>query len=367
MRFALLLLCLIAGFAHGQEIDPRVHLETAMHVQGEDPSYAIELYSEVLELSTDDADRYVAALNRGALILDSEEPDLVLAADSLRIAGRYAVDAEQRRGAMFSLGLALHRGVDSSGQLMMDPEQIGKMIEQLRVVERAFLSAARADIAHMESKRNVERLRVQIQQLEDMKEQIEQQQQDQQQQGEDGEQSGGEGEQQDMADQLQDLADQQREQAQQSESASQGDQNDQQQRSEQQEELSEQTEQANEQVEQSQDTDQETQQDLQDAMDAQQEAEEALERGDNETAAEKQQEAADALERAAQRVRESQQEQESEQQQGQQPGQPQEDVGEDGEPIDELAQQLLDKERDERERRQVYRATGRPVRVKEDW
>ncbi len=359
----LISMCMFAGIAAAQEIDPRVHLETAVHVQDQDPAYAIELYSEVLELSDVDADRYVAALNRGALILQQDDPDLTLATDSLRLAGRHASDALQRRDAMFTLGLALHKGVDSSGQLMMDPEQIGGMIEQLRIVERAFLEAARSDSSHVESKKNVERLRIQIQQLEDMKEQIEQQQeQQQQQQGEDGEQGGGEG-QQDMADRLQDLADQQREQAQQSESAGQGEQSDQQQRQEQQEELSEQTQQANE------DAGDETQQDMQDAMDAQRQAEEALERGDNETAAQKQQEAADALERAAQRARESQQEQESEQQenqQGQQGGQPQDEIGEQ-EPIDELAQRLLDKEREERERRQVYRATGQPVRVKEDW
>ena len=363
-----LLMCV--GVAGAQDSQPSLNLETAINVQGTDPVHAIELYNEVVEQSVVDNERNIAAFNRGVLLMDAE--DLGAAEEAFRLAGRYATTAEQRRDAMFNLGHALNSGVDSSGQLMMDPEKIGEMIEALGGVERAFLDASRADRGHIESKRNVERIRRQIQELQNMKDQIEEQQEsEEQQEGEDGEKSeGGEdgqgGEQGGMADELQDLADQQREQAQESESAAQNQpQSEQQERSDEQKELSDETEDAKEQMEES-GADQETMDDLKKAMDAQQEAKEALDKGDNETAAQKQQEAADALERAAERVREAQQEQESEQE-GQQ-GQPQDQPGEGEEPeIDEVAQQLLDKERRERERRQAYRATGRPVKVEEDW
>ena len=42
-------------------------------------------------------------------------------------------------------------------------------------------------------------------------------------------------------------------------------------------------------------------------------------------------------------------------------------VEQDGEKISEIAEQLLDKERREREARNAYRSTGRPVPVERDW
>jgi len=50
-----------------------------------------------------------------------------------------------------------------------------------------------------------------------------------------------------------------------------------------------------------------------------------------------------------------------------QEGTPEEDSDEEGDEISEIAKELLDKERRERERRQAYRATGRPTKVEKDW
>lgn len=382
----MILLCICAGISAAQDqsgnseqpLAPEVTLRAAINVQDEDPAYAIELYSEVVNMSLGGEGQALAAYNRGVLQMGRDELDQ--AAESFRIAGESGIDSNLRRDSMFNLGHALMRGVEDGGkdlmaQMAMDPEMIGELLGKLGTAERAFLDSARIDPGHLESKKNLERVRLKIRELEQLKEQIEQQQQEQQdQENQDGEE-GEDGEQQDMADQLQDLADQQREQAQESESAAQQNQDpNQQERSEEQEDLSEQTEQAQQQMENSegqdqeqQDAQQQAQQDIEQARQAQEAAEEALERGDNQTASEKQQEAADALDRAAQRIRESQQQEEPQEGEGQ-ASQPQEQGDPSQEPeIDEVAQQLLDKERDERERRQAYRATGQPVRVEEDW
>ena len=365
MKLALIVI-VIASTAIGQDQQPSLSLDTALNIQESDPSYAIELYHEVIEQSHLDSDRSLAAFNRGVLLLGQDEPGE--AAESFRLAGSTATSMPQRRDAIFNLGHSIMSGIDMSGQMSMDPEKIGETIDQLRGAERAFLDSSRADASHSASKKNLERVRMQIRDLQNMKEQIEEQQsQDQEnQQGE-----GQDGEPQDMAKELQDLADQQREQAQESETAPQNEQqSEQQQRSEDQENLSDQTQQAQESMKNAQDAkdQQETLDDIQEAIKAQQEAQEALENGDNEKAAQKQQEAADALDRAAQRIRESQEESESQKEGNGQSGQPQDQTDDPEEQeIDEVAQQLLDKERDERKRRQAYRATGRPVKVEKDW
>ncbi|MFK7758515.1 MAG: DUF4175 family protein [Phycisphaerales bacterium] len=388
-----------SGGIHAQEIvadedsgtEVRIDLQTALNLQESDPVYASELYQRVIdqrstaqtELTEDeqrsvDRELRVAAFNLGVLQLRSSL--FGEAADSFRLAGQHGVNRTDRRDAMYNLGHALNGSIGMDGQIEMDPAKLGETIEKLRQVERAFLDASHADPDFVEAKKNVERIRKQIQQLEDMKEQIEQQQEQDseqsEQQGEEGESSDGQGNPGERpSDQLQELADQQREQAQESEAAQENQSElSQEERSEAQEDLSEETQELSEQLEQAleeaePDAAESTQSALEDAMEAQEEAQEALERGDSATAAEKQQEAADALDRAAQEMRASeeqqeQSEQESEQNaQGQAPQQPGE-----GEPeINEIARQLLDKERQERERRQVYRATGRPVQVEEDW
>lgn len=380
-------MCIASGLVSAQDRSgdqehapsPEVTLRAAMNVQDEDPAYAINLYSDVVDMNLGGEGHALAAYNRGVLLMDQDQLDQ--AAESFRTAGEYGIETNLRRNSMFNLGHVMMRGIDDSGedlmaQMAMDPEMIEELLGKLGIAERAFLDSARIDQGHIASKKNLERVRLKIRALEDLKEQIEQQQQQEQQdqQNQDGEQ-GEDGEQQDMADQLQDLADQQREQAQESESAAEQNQDqDQQERSEEQEDLSEQTEQAQQQMEnaggqdqEQQDAQQQAQQDIEQARQAQQEAEEALDRGDNQTASEKQQEAADALDRAAERIRESQQQQEPQEGEGQS-GQPQEQGDPDQEPeINEIAQELLDKEREERERRQAYRATGQPVRVEEDW
>lgn len=369
---------LLSTLALGQETKLPLSLDTAINVQATDPQYAIELYAEVVEQSTLESDRSLAAFNRGVLLLESDEPNL--AQESFRVAARSAGTVIQRRDALFNLGHAIMNGIDMSDQMQMDPEKIGEMIDQLRGAEHAFLKAARVDSSYIASGKNLQRVRMQIQDLLNMKEQIEQQQsqeqesQNEQSEDQDGQQGEGQGqddEQKDMAKELQDLADQQREQAQDSEAASENEpQGDQQQRSDDQEQLHEQTEQAQDALENAQEAkdQQETLQDLQEAMKSQQEAQDALDEGDTEKAAQKQQKAADALDRAAQRMRESQESPEDQEGGQGQSGQPQDQPEAEDEPeIDEIAQKLLDKERDERQRRQAYRATGRPVKVEKDW
>ncbi len=331
----------------------------------------------------------VAQYNLGTTLIDlaQEEPErLDEAIKFFRDADRTALASQIKSKARFNLGHAYYQIAQrvsddatqsSPGDLERMVESLKGKIEHLKDAAGAFRSVMEVDPSNTHAPGNVERVRREIKELQDQIEALEQmieQQKEQQRQEQQ--------QRQEIADQLSELAQEQQAQAEATASSPPENAQEQEQQSQAQQELSNKTDIANEEVSQQQGAE-EALEKLKEAQDAQQRAQEAIEAGDQEQAAKEQEKAAQALQEAAQQMQEladqgnekNKQGDESEQgkqgEQGEdeeQEGNPEDQADEgQGDEISEIAKELLDKERRERERRQAYRATGRPIKVEKDW
>lgn len=360
MRSSLILLlsmfCVL--FAHADTtsnsiLEPTVvrsKITDALQTASVDTDKAITDLRAILERTDDPVLLANAHYNIAVLLQTNEEHEL--AADSFKLADLASSDPVISRDARFALGGVYYaQSKREDGQLSI--EGITQQISALFRAADAYRSVLEIAPNDTEAAMNTERVRREIQQFKDLIEQI-QEQMDQM---------------QELRDQLREQAEQQQQEADQTQS---GEQSQEQQQQDQQE-LSEQTQQT-----QQSSPPTSASESLEAARQAQQRAEEALERGDLEEAARQQQEAADQLQQAAEQVQQQAQQmqgdaqnQPSEQDQQNESEQQNQD-GEQGDPeltedeIDQLARELLDKERREREQR-TYRAKGRPIRVERDW
>ena len=351
-----------------------------------DEADRVSILNEIIDRCDDSYLVSLAGFNLGTTLMDSSTAtsnQALLAIEAFQIADRNATDSVVRSRARFNLGHMLYlvaHAEDESESLenMVDIQSmIDSMlskIEKLKVSAGAFRSVIQIDANAIEAAKNVERVRLEIKALQDqvdalnkmLEEQQEQQRQQQQQQ-------------QDAADKLEDLAQEQQQQAENTESSPPENEQKRKEQSEEQQELSNETNDAKDEVAKQPETDQ-VQQKIQEAQEAQKRAQEAMSNGNQELAAQEQEAAAKALQEAAEQMQEiadeskgqgdseGEPDSESEGEQGDQEGQPEsESEDQQGDEISEIAKQLLDKERREREARQAYRATGRPTKVEKDW
>ena len=355
-----------------------------------DPAQRIETLADVVERCEDLELVSVAQYNLGTTLIDlaQAEPErLDEAIAYFRDADRTAASSELKSKARFNLGHAYyqnaHRAADDSsqgqpGDLEGMVESLEAQLARLKEAAGAFRSVMEVDPGNVQAQGNVERVRREIKELQDQIEALEQMiEQQKEQQRQEQQQK------QELADQLDELAKEQQAQAEETASNPPENAQEQEQQRQAQQELSDKTDSASEEVSQQQGA-QEVLEQLKEAQEAQQRAQEAMEAGDQEQAAKEQEKAAKALQEAAQRMQEladqgeekGEQGDESEQgQQGDKQGDEQSQEGEpedqaeeeQGDEISEIAKELLDKERRERERRQAYRATGRPIKVEKDW
>ncbi len=302
-----------------------------------------------------------AAYNRACALVALEQFDLV--PDLLRTADLYAPTDDARGRARYNLGAAFYR----AGQAMTaeDPKEA---IGRFKAAAAAFKAAVRVNAEDVEAKKALELSRRAIKLIEDqlaMPQNLRDLANDQRQQGEQGEgqQEGEQGE-----------GDapppQEGEQGQQGEQGEKGQQGAQGQAPggrgrDRAQEMRETIEQAR---------DQGVQTDPQNQPGAEQdirEAEEAMKGGSPEDAARELDEAAEKLERAQQQQQQQSQQQGDQQrgENGQEGDEPGEDGPESESAVDHIIKQLLEKERDERERRMQYLNPRRPVRarVDKDW
>jgi chemotaxis protein histidine kinase CheA len=290
------------------------------------------------------------------------------------------VDEDLAARARYNLGRLLADDVALPGMeaLQGDLDQaFDEPIETLRTAASFFRGAYQYRPDDPEIRRNLELTRRKLrealqqkQQMQDMQEQL-----------------------RELAEQMQETAEQQEQEAQQnSQPQQQSGQQQQQQQQQQQEQLSEQTQQLQQQLEdmlgegspqQQQGGERTPQQAMQEAREAQQRAEERLEQNDMEGAAEQQQQAAERLREAADQLQQQQQPQEGEgEQQEQQQQQPQDSDGEQegqAEPaqpqpgeqtsdrMEDLVQQLLDREEQRNARENERQGPGRREPVEKDW
>jgi len=346
-----------------------------------------EMLAEIVARCEDTRYQTAAAYNLGISFIKNKpdnETTLQDAIEWLRRADIEGADPKVRARARDSIGharyLLANAESDAESQIT-NPGDLNAMKQKL--IDRmtklldsasAFRSAHDASPAYRESTENLERVRREIrelrQQIEALEDMIEQQEQDQQQRQQ---------QQQEAAERLDELAEQQQQEANENSQRPQQMPQEQQQQQEDQASIGDQTESEQEGLQQQQEDQveelQQVQEQLQRARDAQQRAQDALERGDAEEASQAQEEAAEALRDAAEQLRELSESQGEGKSQGEQEGQPadqeSQDQGESEESeedqISEIARQLLEKERREREARNVYRSTGRPVPVERDW
>ncbi len=350
----------------------------------------IELLSQIIERSDDIQLVSLAHYNYGTLILknlDTHFEQFPEAIEAYRLADKAALIQNLRTHARFNLGqlyyhVAHHEDPESTalnpGDLDSMLTTLNAKVDQLLQAAGAFRSVSELDRSHTDSQSNLERVRIEIQQLrdqiqslEDLIEQQKEQQSQQQQQ------------QQDMADKLDDLAQEQQDQADQSSDSPPQTKGEQEVQQNKQEELNSETGEAQKEVSEQKTEDSQSEQleevekKLQEAQDSQQRAQEAMKNGDQEAAAQEQQNAADALKDAAEQMQDiaDQSKQESEEQgtnegisEEGKPSENEEDAQpEESDEISEIAKELLEKERRERESRQVYRSTGKPTKVEKDW
>ena len=347
-----------------------------------------EIFSEVFARCESPSLRSLAAYNLGASLLHLSSPSSADLQDSIgwfQQADVINADIETRSKARYNIGharyLLAHESQETEqqltppGDLNAVRERLVGMIGLLTESAGAFRSVHDINIHNATATENLERvrreiqtLREQVQQIDELMEQQQEQQQQRQQQ------------QQESADKLNELAEQQQQESQENANQQQQQQQQQQDQSQISEETSQQ-QQSLEQMNQEQQSEgmQQVQEQLQEAREAQQRAQEALENGDLQQAAEEQQRAAESLKNAAEQMQqmadESQQDGEQGQGESQQQGNQQGDADmaenpteeDQGDEISEIAEMLLDKERQERESRKGYRSTGRPVRVEKDW
>lgn len=335
----------------------RVQISQALLDSADSPEGAIEDLRTTLDRVEDPALGAIISYNLG--VLHQSQDEFEEAVRHYELADLASPDASLRTKTRFNLGHVLYTKAHDE-ESPKSIEDFEKRIAALLRSANAFRSVIEISPAHLEAAQNTERVRKEIHLLRQIKEQLEKQKQ----------------EMEDLADQLKDQAEQQKQQADQTEDSPPQDEESEQQQQQDQQQLSEESSETNDQLEKN-NPESSAAEDLQDAMKAQKEAEEAMERGDQEEAAQKQQEAAEKLEQAAEKLQqeadqmqkgekgEPQDEQESEnEQESEQEGESENESKSDQ--IDQLAKDLLDKERREREQR-TYRAKGRPVRVEKDW
>jgi len=356
-----------------------------------DPDLRLKTLQEVIDRTEDATLVSIAQFNLGLtqLELSEEHPEQTEPAiEALKAADRIGAGARIQSKARFALGHAYYQIAQttepsSASEPGGDPQaMIDAMKEKISILRSsagAFRSVMEVDASNTRASANVERVRKEIKTLQDqidaiekmMEQQKEQQQREQQQKQQ---------QQQDAADKLKELAKEQQQQADQSAEKPTNDEQEQAQRKQEQSEVGEKTDAAKEDVAQQQDT-QEIQEKIQEAQEAQKRALEAMEQGDQEQAAKEQAKAAKSLDEAAEKMQEMADESKEKNEQDK-PG----DEGEKGEPqdgeegqsdqesedelgpeISEIAKELLEKERREREMRQPYRQKGRPTKVEKDW
>jgi len=361
------------------------------------PADRVKILNEVVERCDDHRLVALAQFNLGTTLMDGikEKPDQIgPVIDAFQAADRGTTDHQIQSESRFNLGHAYYlsaQGIkedtskDKPGDLQSAIDLLKAKVAKLKPAASAFRSVMEVDPHNTRAAANVERIRNEMKQLQDQIDELEKmlkQQQDQQKKQQQQQQK----QQQDAADKLKKLGDQQQKQA---DNTSSSPPQDDQQRQEQQldqQKLNDQTDAAkNEIAKQQQETDQ-IQKKLDDARKAQKRAQEAMMQGDQEQAAKEQKKAADSIKEAAKAMQEkadqskkqgenkdkgeqqSSQKQPDQDRKGQQDAQQQRDAeNKPDDAISEIAKQLLDKERREREARQVYRATGRPTKVDKDW
>ena len=278
---------------------------------------------------------------------------------ALRLADLGASGREVRSAARFLVGQAWFREVMAEVE---EAEQTGMRAGIDVLTDRAarmtraasaFRSVLEVDPSDAAAARNVERARRLISGFEEEAQQEAQRQQQMQ----------------ELQEALEALADEQEQRADDTQGSE-----DTESLNEDQQETSENTEQARQQGQQA-GANESVQEAIDRAREQQEQAEAALERGDREEAEERQRDAAEALREAAARVEEQRQEGEASDENAEQSGSPQEQESEgegepeeEGEPRDETAEALLERERRQREQRDQRRSsTGQPVIVERDW
>ncbi len=382
----------------GNEAEPmpasiaRVRIQQAMdHATPFEDRHSI--LSEVVARCEDHQLRSIASYNMGIAYIRRQPTDpgsLADAVEWLRQADTEGTSSELRVRARDSIGHAWYlmaRADQENQDTALNPtdlpamkEQLVDELEQLIVSASAFRAAHDVDHSYRPAIENLERVRQEIQnirnQINSLEELIEQQQ-DQAQQRQQQQQQ-----QQETAERLEELAEKQQQEANENSEQSSKTPEEQSQQAEDQDELCNQTQSEQEGLSEQQDDSeamQEVEQQMQSARDAQERAQDALSQGNMQEAAKAQEEAADALESAANKLREMSEngtegknggEPEPEQESDGEEQEPEQSQGDDAEEapqeISEIAQQLLDKERRERERRKARR-TPRVVPVERDW
>lgn len=281
------------------------------------------------------------------------------AAGALRSVDVSSDDERMRASARFLFGQTLYREVmaeiDAEREAGETPgsEVLLERGRRMARVAAVFRSVLEVDPGDREAARNVERARRLVSQFEQQAQ----------------EQAEREEQQRRLREALEQLAHEQQERAEQT-AASEDEQTDE--LGEQQQQTSERTEEAREQGRQA-GANEEAQAAMDEARRQQEEAERALEEGDREAAEAAQRRAAEALREAAEQMGEQGEQGRPEQGEGadgeQGEGEPN-PAGEEqeGEPRDETAEALLERERRQRESRDQRRSTEvRPVIVERDW
>lgn len=355
---------------------------------------------EIIERCNDLQVVSLAHYTLGTTLLNRPEqnPQTIQSAiESFEMADLRSDDLVIRSQSRFNIGHAYYElahlpkdetQTDQNADIQSVIETLQARVVILRTAAGAFRSVMDVSPTNHHASKNVERVRMevrsleeQIQSLEDLLEQQKQQQQEQQQQQQQ--------EQQDAADKLSELAQQQQQQADQSSSNPPTDETEQENQQQSQAQLSEETESTRKEISQQESSKEQLEQiekKIQEAQESQKKAQEAMEEGDQERAGKEQQKAADALKEAAQSMQEladqskaqsegdgkdeSNDSQPSAEQQSPEQevdGSNESDESSQADQISEIARQLLDKERREREARQAYRAVGRPTKVEKDW
>ena len=339
-----------------------------------------------------------ASLNLGTLYLGliEEHPERYTdAINAFREADERGISAPIRVRARYNLGHTHHTMAKSmssglSPEAMQDVDELLTALKNqvaiLRSSAGAFRSVMELDRLDQQAASNTERVRQQIKLLQDQIDAIEQMIEDEKQR-----QKVEQQQQQEQADKLKELAEQQQSEADETQSSPPKDEQEAEKQKSDQTELCTETESTQEDITQQNDADKAKQvmEKIEEAKEAQEKAQQAMDEGDMKEAGEQQEKAAQSLKEAADAMQaladesksqgEGQGDQSGEEGQPQDEGDPQsnenqeseqaesDEEGGDSDQIDEIAKQLLDKERREREAREAYKASGRPTKVKKDW
>ncbi|MAY74021.1 MAG: hypothetical protein CMJ31_04705 [Phycisphaerae bacterium] len=354
------------------QIDPKELFASALGMleSGESPRIAALMFQLLVDRDdVDDKLRARALYNAGLAMTETRD-----VAETERLLTEAALTTRERRleaDARSAIGALWYREsnlptIDEQGVETELP--LSRRIELLRKSERAYRSVLDLSPRDTDAAKRVELVRREIAQLQQQQAEQEQTRQ----------------EMQDLADELEKLADEQDAEAEKTENQSESSE----QRQESQQDVSDQTEQRRQESESlSNSSEDQAQKDatesaeelIQQARDKQREAQESLEAGDDEQAGQQQREAAERLRDAARKLREAsepqeqqsddQQQQDGDQQEQQQDEAEQNEQDSEEQRRDDIAQQLLDREQLQRERRdELLRSImGRPEAVERDW